>query len=278
MIAGGLAALTMFLMTAAPARPAAPAISRLPSPKVTCTATELILGDPAAAISCSVTVPEGQAVEASSNVGRLVRAGPLSGGVQRFDYRPPSEKVPRVAQLAFWRTDGSPEQAPEVELVRISLLGRQTLTVATRPGAQVEVALGRRRFGPVKASPEGSAQLDVEIPPEATGAVVFARSGGQVREDKLPLEVPVTNPLHAVMVPQTLTPGASAWLWVLHHDKLPGRQLEFAHRGLVFERLSFARDRGLFRVTVKPDAKQARVEVRLEGAPEASIVMENLLP
>ena len=49
MIAGGLAALTMFLMTAAPARPAAPAISRLPSPKVTCTATELILGDPAAA-------------------------------------------------------------------------------------------------------------------------------------------------------------------------------------------------------------------------------------
>lgn len=278
MIAGGLTALTMMLLTAAPAPAAKPAVTHVPPPKVVCTATELILGDADASLSCNVTLAEGQAVEASANVGALVRAGPLTGGVQRFDYQPPSEKLPRVALLAFWRTDAAPEQAPEVELVRISLLGRQTLTVATRPGAQVEVALGRRRFGPVKASTSGSAQLDVEVPPEATGAVVFARSAGQVREDKLPIEVPVSNPLHVVMTPKTLTPGASAWLWVFHHDRLPGRQLEFAHRGLTFERLSFARDRGLFRVTVKPDAKEARLEARLEGAPEASIVMEKLLP
>lgn len=248
-----------------------------PAPAVRCDAKELVFGTERTRLTCTVQLEGAKTIHASANVGRLHPAGPAANGVQKFVYEAPQEKLPRMAMLAFWRdpADGKP---PEPEVVRVRLLGRQTLTVSTRPGARVEIAIGRRRFGPVTAPADGQAQVPVEIPHDADKAKVTAALGGQVVESEIPLDVPASNPLHAILLPETLDHGQTGLLWVVHADRLPGRQLEFAHKGLVFKRLRFERQRGLFQLTVREDAPHdTYLEVRLADAPEARFRFDALL-
>jgi hypothetical protein len=266
---GALGALLVTLLGAAPAS--------TPAPRVTCDAEQILLTDAPAPLHCTVkTVAGGGPLRASSNVGTLEAKGPAKGRERRFVFQAAEGRVPRVALLAFWH-ESPGAQPPEVALVRVPLVGRQTVSINTRPGASVEVMLGARQFGPVLASSDGKVQVDIEVPPDATVASVVARSARQEKQDRLPIEVPPSNPLLTILSPGKLARGESAWLWVLHQDTLPGRQLEFTHRGLTFRRVRFLRDRGLFQVTAEPEAREARIEVRLADVPEAQVILEDLL-
>jgi hypothetical protein len=241
------------------------------APQVRTASPHLVLGQtPTLDVTVVPTRPDA-VLRAMANAGTLEPQGPAAGPERRFTYRPPTERVPRVALLAFWEEDAA---APELAVHRLPLHGRMALKVATRPGAQVTVQVAGRAFGPVRATRSGDATVDVEVPPGATSAQVRARTARQEKATELPIAVPPSNPLLAVLTPSELEPGRPSHLWVVHAKALPGPLLEFTTRGVTLERVRFLRDRALFRVLPVKDGREPRIEVRIAGAPDAAVVVE----
>ncbi|RKH02419.1 hypothetical protein D7V97_27905 [Corallococcus sp. CA053C] len=178
-------------------------------PEVEATPGRLVLGQDTVVV-VRVRVPEGAGpvrAAASSGTWDVTR---VEGRAERvFRWTPPPVRYPLWAVLAFWVEDGRP---PEVTTVRIPLLGRTTLDVSTAPGAEVVVAVGDARFGPVKADVHGRAQVPVEVPPDAKEARVLATRGTLTTDRSTPLEVPSERPLVAALTPEPLSAEGGGWL------------------------------------------------------------------
>ncbi|MFB1480693.1 hypothetical protein [Corallococcus sp. RDP092CA] len=185
------------------------AVARAEPPEVEATPGRVVLGQDVA-VEVRVRVPRGTgAVRAAASSGTWAQAR-LEGGAERvFLWTPPPVRYPLWAVLAFWVEDG---RAPEVTTVRLPLFGRTTLEVSTAPGADVVVAVGDGRFGPVKADGHGRAQVPVEVPPDTTEARVLATRGALTTDRRAPLEVPATRPLVAVLTPDPLPVEGGGWL------------------------------------------------------------------
>jgi hypothetical protein len=100
------------------------------------------------------------------------------------EYVAPDEPWPQVAVVAALEGEASGGAA-------LPLHGRGTAEVRTRPRAEVEVRIGARSFGPVRAGPDGRAEVAVVVPP----GVRAATRGAQV----IPLEAPAIHPLALVL-------------------------------------------------------------------------------
>jgi len=245
------------------------------APRVACDTPFLVLGG-TASTTCTVhPTVAGAPVRSAANVGRLEALPDTGDGASHFRYVPPEGRVPRVALLAFWQERGS--EAPEVALQRLPLHGRMALQVRTTPGARVRVEVAGREFGPTRAAKDGRASVEVEVPPGTTSAAVHAHTRHQEKTTQVPIEVPATNPLLAVLTGGALAPTHPGYLWLAHAEALPGRQLEFVSRGVKLERLRFWRDQALFRVVPTGQTKTVRIEARLTEDLEAQAVVEAAL-
>ncbi|MCI0572646.1 MAG: hypothetical protein L0Y66_17980 [Myxococcaceae bacterium] len=241
-------------------------VAHAAAPRVVTSAPYLVLGEETAVHVTVVPTRPDAVLRAVTNAGALLPLAPTTGPERHFTYQPPPERVPRIALLAFWE-EGS--GAPELAVHRLPLHGRMILQVRTRPGAEVMVKVGGHDFGPVRASRAGTIGVDVEVPPGVTSAQVRARASGQERRTELPIELPRSNPLFAVLTSAWPDAQHPSWLWVLHAQSLPGPMLEFTSRGVRLERVRFFKDRALFRVTQVQDGREPFLEVRLAGAPDA---------
>ncbi|MBL8615870.1 MAG: hypothetical protein JNM72_09710 [Deltaproteobacteria bacterium] len=97
----------------------------------------------------------------------------------------------------------APGAAPAVAVV--SVRARPSVPVQTEPGVQVELEVGRRKYGPVVAGPDGIARAQVEVRPGETVATVTLRdpegrsatSALPLAGDQRPVAVALAGGLHA---------------------------------------------------------------------------------
>ncbi|WP_158625096.1 hypothetical protein [Corallococcus terminator] len=234
------------------------AVARAEPPEVEATPGRVVLGQDQTVV-VRVRVPKGAGpVRAAASSGTW-EATRVEGGAERvFRWTPPPVRHPLWAVLAFWVEDGRP---PEVTPVRIALLGRTTLDVSTAPGAEVVVAVGEARFGPVKADGRGRAQVPVEVPPDAKEARVLATRGTLTTDRSAPLEVPSERPLVAALTPDPLSPEDGGWLILAGTEgPVPPSELEVAAEDAT--------------VKAEPPENRARFTVRPnEGATRVSVTV-----
>ncbi|GMT99323.1 hypothetical protein KH5H1_34420 [Corallococcus caeni] len=228
------------------------AVARAEPPEVEATPGRVVLGKDAA-VEVRVRVPKGAGpVRAAASSGTWAQPR-LEGGAERvFRWTPPPVRYPLWAVLAFWVEDG---RAPEVTTVVLPLLGRTTLDVSTAPGAEVVVAVGDARFGPVRADGHGRAQVPVEVPPDATEARVLATRGTLTTDRSTPLEVPAGRPLVAALTPDPLPAEGGGWLIIAGtRERISPSELDVVAEGATVTP-------ELTRYTVRPRADATNVSV-----------------
>ncbi|WP_121759844.1 hypothetical protein [Corallococcus sp. AB038B] len=244
------------------------AVARAEPPEVEATPGRVMLGEDVT-VEVRVRVPKGAGpVRAAASSGTWERTR-VEGGAERvFHWTPPPVRYPLWAVLAFWVEDG---RAPEVTTVRLPLLGRTTLDVSTAPGAEVVVAVGDARFGPVKADGHGNAQVPVEVPPDATEARVLATRGTLTTDRRAPLEVPTVRPLVAALTPDPLPAEGGGWLIIAGaEDRISASELTVEAEGATVKPVDPERAR--YSVQPRADATDVSVTVRWSDAPAEDAV------
>lgn len=236
------------------------------APKVSVTPASLVLGRDAEAQILVVAQGSGR-LRAVANVGRLEATGAPAPDQTQFRFSPPGTKAPQMAVLLFWLEDGN---RPDVAVVRVPLLGRTDLDATTEPGATVRVEVAQALFGPVKADSKGRVVVPIEVPPEVTQATVLAELRGQATRRQVPLDVPRSNPLAAVLSPDPLPGDGSGWLVVAHAEELDVGALEFRLEGARLERAYAGTDRAQYQVFPEAGAERVTVKVTLKNQPEAN--------
>jgi hypothetical protein len=237
---------------------------------VTATPTQVVLGRDTAVV-VQVKVPRGTPpLRAMASTGSLQPLPATARGVYSYRWVPPDIRYPLLAVLAFWVD--SPTGPPEVTPVRIPLLGRTTLDVATDvgAGAQVVVQVADMRFGPVLTNRKGRAQVQVEVPPGVREARVLATANGQQTNRTARLDVPPERPLLALLSPDVLPPDTGGWLLVLGESPTPFQELELKVQGGGVE--AQPQTPGVFRVKPEPSASAVVVDAhRKDGTGAARI-------
>ncbi|NOK32190.1 hypothetical protein D7W79_16365 [Corallococcus exercitus] len=244
------------------------AVARAEPPEVEATPGRVVLGKDTA-VEVRVRVPKGAGpVRAAASSGTWAEER-LEGGAERvFHWTPPSVRYPLWAVLAFWVEDG---RAPDVTTVVLPLLGRTTLDVSTAPGAEVVVAVGDARFGPVKADGHGRAQVPVEVPPDAKEARVLATRGTLTTDRSAPLEVPANRPLVAALTPDPLPVEGGGWLIIAGDpERISASELTVEAEGATVKPV--APERARYTVQPRTDATDVSVSVRWSDAPAGDAV------
>ncbi|NOJ95370.1 hypothetical protein HMI51_20815 [Corallococcus coralloides] len=244
------------------------AVARAEPPEVEATPGRVVLGEDVT-VEVRVRVPKGAGpVRAAASSGTWERTR-VEGGTERvFHWTPPPVRYPLWAVLAFWVEDG---RAPEVTTVLLPLLGRITLDVSTAPGAEVVVAVGEARFGPVKADGRGNAQVPVEVPPDATEARVLATRGTLTTDRRAPLEVPAARPLAAALTPDPLPVEGGGWLIIAgDEERIATSALTVEAEGATVKPVAPGRAR--YTVQPRADARDVSVTVRWSDAPAGDAV------
>ena len=206
------------LLLVAPVAWAAP-----PGVTVSWTPERVVLGRDAR-VTVEVRVPPGSGpVRGAASSGTFSHEQVEGGEVRAFQWTPPPVHHPLVAVLAFWLeggTESSAVQPPTPAVVRIPLLGKTQLDVATEAGASVVVEVGGTRFGPVQADDRGRARVPVEVPPGVRSASVLATRDTLRTRAAIPLDPPQEAPLVAALTPTPLSARDGGWLLVAGEEGL----------------------------------------------------------
>ncbi|REG22519.1 hypothetical protein ATI61_11949 [Archangium gephyra] len=235
----------------------------------TATPTQVVLGRDKAVV-VQVKVPRGTPpLRAVASTGNLMPLPATARGVYSYRWIPPDIRYPLLAVLAFW-VDAA-EGPPEVTTVRIPLLGRTELDVATDvgAGAQVVVQVADMRFGPVTTNRKGRAQVPVEVPPGVREAIVFATAKGQQTRRTTPLDVPPERPLVAVLSPDVFPVDGTGWLTLLGEELVPRAEVELQVQGGAVEE----QGPGVYRVKPEAGARAVVVDAHLKDRTGAARVM-----
>lgn len=270
--------LVLLLWSASPALGAPPTISVEPA--------QVVLGETGAVTVRVGAVAPGARLAFAASFGELKEES-TSGTERRFRWTPPDSRIPAIALLLFWT--GGEEGPPDVGVVRLPLIGRTDLEVATEAGAEVRVQVGPRTFGPVRADPQGKAVVPIQVPPGVFDVRVLGQGAGKATEVSIPLGVPEYNPLFAIIGPDPLYVKGLGWLWVFdasdfYTDKLllsvrggDARLVETNKRGTLFELTPAPRSRQLTAVATARDS-EARAEVSVELVRERPMPPEESSP
>ncbi|OJT24440.1 hypothetical protein BO221_14880 [Archangium sp. Cb G35] len=235
----------------------------------TASPTQVVLGRDRAVV-VQVKVPRGTpSLRAVASSGNLMPLPATARGVYAYRWIPPDIRYPLLAVLAFW-VDAA-EGPPEVTTVRIPLLGRTELDVATDvgAGAQVVVQVADMQFGPVTTNRKGRARVPVEVPPGVREAIVLATAKGQQTRRTTPLDVPPERPLVAVLSPDVFPVNGTGWLMLLGEELVPRAQVDLQVQGGNVEE----QDPGVFRVKPEAGARTVVVDAHLKDGTGAARVM-----
>src|SRR5208337_916966 len=99
---------------------------------------------------------------------------------------------------------------------QIDLKGR------TKPGATMQLTIGKRGFGPVRADTDGRFVLTILVPPgERYAQGISTDTVGNVGRSKVDLFLPEVSRVYGFFWPETLTADgqAQSWLFVTTVDK-----------------------------------------------------------
>jgi hypothetical protein len=120
-----------------------------------------VLGPEAATVRVAVVAGE-EPVRLRASPGRIT--GVRGAGLASLaDWEIPKRGPPEVAIVSAFYDD-------RCGFVAVPLAGWVTVRVKSRPGEEVELEVGQERFGPVRASAAGFAELPVLVPPGARRA------------------------------------------------------------------------------------------------------------
>lgn len=129
-----------------------------------------------------------------TNIGSIGPAKQSPDGFWEAEYFPPSTRYPQIAIIALVSRNGG-----QVTWTRIALHGTATVELRSDPHVQVRARVGSAEFGPVTTDAAGRAALAVVVPPGSDHAVSSATDAlGNVRNQDIPLHVPVITPLLSV--------------------------------------------------------------------------------
>lgn len=129
-------------------------------------------------ISPRTTTPQdaaGRRLVLSASVGTIDTPMPAGDGTWVARYTPPTE-IPGPRTVIISAADAS---APDSIFgwAPLTLKVKQTATLQVQPDANVMLTIGDKTFGPLKASPTGTAAFDVELDPAYPSGRVQAVSG-----------------------------------------------------------------------------------------------------
>lgn len=253
----------------------APLLALAAPPSVTAAPERVVLGRDTRVVF-TVRVPEDSGpVRAAASSGEFVRESVEGGPVRTFQWTPPAVRYPLAAVLLFW-VDGPQGEAPEVARVVVPLLGRMTLDIATKPGAEVVVEVANSRFGPVTANARGQARVPVEVPPGVKEARVLATQGNLRTDRAAPFEVPPNQPLVAALSPSPLHAERGGWLLVSGEPEVTAVELDVEASG---GRAVPREEHPLrYRVRPSPGATLLSVTVHRQGARDSARASATVLP
>jgi hypothetical protein len=147
----------------------------------------LVLG-PKARAAIEIVAPPGARVSLWTSTGTIGAPSAVAPGRYRAEYTPPPFSFPQVAiVLATVEKDGAVERG----WLALPLVGALELDLDTKPLAQVEVHIGRSRYGPVRADRRGRVHIAVQVPPGVRAASVYVRDRpGNVNSREIDLSPP----------------------------------------------------------------------------------------
>ena len=145
----------------------------------------------------------------AGSVGDLL---PVGEGVFKARYEPPDVTSPRVVILTAVGQVGSTES---VSALALPLAGAANYPIYNEsPGATLQLRVGDREFGPVKADEKGSAVVPIEVPAGITSATLIRFVDNNRTEEELPLGLPEVSRIRLFQLPSSLP--SSVGTWVLH--------------------------------------------------------------
>ncbi|AKQ66307.1 hypothetical protein A176_003219 [Myxococcus hansupus] len=202
-----------------------------PEARVSWKPERIVLGRDAQ-VAIEVQVPSGAgSLHAAASSGTFVSDRVEGGSVRTFQWRPPPVRYPQVAVLLFWMDGASPGAPPWVTVARLPLLGQTELDVVTAAGANVDVEVAERRFGPVRANAQGKARVPVEVPPGVRRARVLATRDTLRTDATVPLDAPPESPLAVTLTARPLHAKDGGWLLVAGPAPLRADDVTLAPEG-----------------------------------------------
>ncbi|MCC6808309.1 MAG: hypothetical protein IT381_12875 [Deltaproteobacteria bacterium] len=198
--------------------PPTPAVIAGPPLSLEASAPTLLLGDGAsveitiaalgaastgAAITRGVALPPAGPPRLTVNVGEVSEPRLVAPGKYTATYKPPAKRYPQLA--IFLAQD--PNAPMRHAWLALPLLAKETLSLETKPRAQVEVDVGDKTYGPLKADKRGRVKVPVVVPPGVAAAIVRSLDlAGNKKQVSLPLEPPPFSRLRVALLG---LPGAS---------------------------------------------------------------------
>ncbi|HEY1908415.1 MAG TPA: hypothetical protein VGG91_20360, partial [Myxococcaceae bacterium] len=195
----------------------------------------------------------------------------------RFLWTPPPEaRAPTLVLFAFWT--GEAPTLGDVTVLALPCSGRTELAIETEPSAQVTVEVAGARFGPRRADRQGRLKMPVEVGPNAHEARVIAELADQSKIRVLPLSLPPSPWLLAV-VPESSAAGAPVHALLVVPDTEESAGTELVAEGAKVEKEQEAGRRLLLRITPDPDRSTVPLVARtLDGSVRAQGTLKVVAP
>jgi hypothetical protein len=206
------------------------------------------------------------------SIGTLT-PGTSGDGFTRFLWTPPTDaRAPTLVLFAFW--SGDAPSLSDITVLSLPCAGRTELSIETEPGARVTVEVAGARFGPRRADGQGRLKMPVEVGPNAHEARVIAELSDQSKIRVLPLTLP-PSPWLLALIPETSDEGAPVHALLVVPDTEESAGTELVAEGARIQRESEMGRRMLLRLT--PDASRSEVPLMartLDGSVRAEATLD----
>ena len=231
----------------------------------------LVLGkDGASTLSVASSLGDGQ-LDLQASSGSIADLLPVGEGMYKARYEPPDVTYPHVALLTAVGQAGAEDR---VSGLAIPLAGATDYPLQGQPGATLQLRVGDRVFGPVKASATGAATVPVEVPAGVSSATLIRFVDNQRTEEEMLLGLPEASRIRLFQLPSSLPSSLGGWdvhAFVVHPDGTPdtGAAVEFSAAAGSVSAPSHIGD-GLYRATWTLPAEAGRVRLTASIAGEGS--------
>ncbi|HZX41959.1 MAG TPA: hypothetical protein VFE93_08990, partial [Myxococcaceae bacterium] len=191
----------------------------------------------------------------------------------RYIWVPPADaRAPTLVTFAFW--SGDAPALSDITVLSLPCAGRTELAIETEPSAQVTVEVAGARFGPRRADRQGRLKMPVEVGPHAHEARVIAELADQSKIRVLPLNLP-PSPWLLALVPESSMEGAPVQALVVVPDTEESAGTEVVAEGAKIEREQEAGRRLLLRITPERGRSSVPLVARtLDGSVRAQKTLE----
>ncbi len=168
----------------------------------------LVLGkDEASTLTVTSSLGDDQ-LDLQASAGSIADLLPVGDGMYKARYEPPDVTYPHVALLTAVGQDGAKDT---VSGLAIPLAGATDYPLQGQPGATLQLRVGDREFGPVKASSTGAATVPIEVPAGVSSATLIRFVDNERTEEEMPLGLPEASRIRLFQLPSSLPSSLGGW-------------------------------------------------------------------